>query len=131
MDLQDLLNKQPEGGNGEKSESPLVSLKRDLDFYKESIKEVSVEMMAEGYTLYPIFVAHQLQVELGEVILDREELQTAWTIHASSLEEFVDKGLVQEERKEYFIQKFKSANDYMCLFVIVPEGANFVFYPYA
>lgn len=88
-------------------------------------------MMAEGYTLYPIFVAHQLQVELGEVILDREELQTAWTIHASSLEEFVDKGLVQEERKDYFIQKFKSANDYMCLFVIVPEGANFVFYPYA
>lgn len=130
MDLQDLLNKQPEGENGAKAQSPLVSLKKDLDFYKEAIKEVSVEMMAEGYTLYPIFVAHQLQVELGEVILDRDELATSWTIHASSLEEFVDRGLIEAERKEYFIQKFKSANDFMCLFVIVPEGANFVFYPY-
>ena len=130
MDLQDLLNKQPEGEGNKKSESPLLSLKRDLDFYKESIQEVSVEMMAEGYTLYPIFVAHQHQVELGEVILDREELNTAWTIHASSLEEFVERGLIQSERKDYFIKQFKPANAFMCLFVIVPEGANFVFYPY-
>lgn len=131
MDLQDLLNKRPEEeGKPEKGQSPLVSLKKDLDFYKESIQEVSAEMMAEGYTLYPIFVAHQLKVDLGEMILDRDELNTQWSIQASSLEEFVDRGIIKEDKKEYFERNFKSANDFMCLFVVVPEGANFVFYPY-
>lgn len=114
-----------------KQNSPLKSLKLDLDFYRESIKEVAAEMMAEGYTLYPIFVAHQHEVALGEMLLDRNELNTQWSIQVSSLEEFVDRGIVKEERKDYFIKNFKSANDYMCLFVIVPEGANFVFFPYA
>ncbi|MGH2624527.1 MAG: hypothetical protein ACRDE7_12730 [Sphingobacterium sp.] len=136
MDLQDLLNQQADSGNGngrqqaKKDDSPLVSLKKDLDFYKESIQEVSAELVAEGFTLYPIFVAHRLEVNLGELILDRKELGTSWSIHASSLEEFVEKGVITADRKEYFMKRFKSANEYMCLFVVVAEGANFVFYPY-
>ncbi|OYD41752.1 hypothetical protein [Sphingobacterium cellulitidis] len=131
MDLQDLLNKGPEEeGKQGKGQSPLVSLKKDLDFYKESIQEVSSEMMAEGYTFYPIFVAHQLKVDLGEMILDRDELNTQWSIQASSLEEFVERGIIKEDKKEFFEKSFKPANDFMCLFVVVPEGANFVFYPY-
>lgn len=134
MDLQDLLKKQP-GENGDQNSakqdnSPLVSLKKDLDFYKESIQEVSAELIAEGFTLYPIFVAHRLEVSLGELILDRKELNTSWSIHASSVEEFVEKGVITADRKDYFMKRFKSANEYMCLFVVVPEGANFVFYPY-
>ena len=89
-----------------------------------------MELMAEGYTLFPIFVAHQHEVDLGEVILDRNELNTAWTIHASSLEEFIEKRLIDEDKRGYFEKSFKPANEFMCLFVIVPEGANFVFYPY-
>jgi len=130
MDLQDLLNKQGGDNQSPQATSPLVSLKADLDFYKEAIQEVAVELMAEGYTLYPIFVAHQHEVDLGEVILDRGELNTAWTIHASSLEEFVEKGLIEEDKRAFFEKSFKPANEFMCLFVIVPEGANFVFYPY-
>jgi len=64
------------------------------------------------------------------MILDRYELNTQWSIQASSLEEFVDRGIIKEDRKEYFERNFKSANDFMCLFVVVPDGANFVFYPY-
>lgn len=132
MDLSDLLNNQPiSNGEGDASKpSPLRSLKVDLDFYSDSIKEISNEMIAEGYTLYPIFVAHQHEVSLGEVILDRTELNTSWTINASSLEEFVEKNVIQEDRKSYFEKNFKKASDFMCLFVIVPEGANFVFYPF-
>jgi hypothetical protein len=133
MDLRDLLNNQPSAtGDGQEAAkpSPLSSLKVDLDFYSESIKEISSEMIAEGYTLYPIFVAHQHDVTIGEVILDRSELNTKWTINASSLEEFVDKGVIQSDRKAYFEKNFKKAEDFMCLFVVVPEGANFVFYPF-
>lgn len=132
MDLKDLFKGQPEDENTPNTSqpSPLQSLKVDLDFYSDSIKEISNEMVAEGYTLYPIFVAHQHEVNIGEVILDRVELDTKWTINASSLEEFVDKKVIQEERRAYFEKNFKKASDFMCLFVVVPEGANFVFYPY-
>lgn len=128
MLLEDLLN---QGGDGEqRKESPLKSLETDLKFYSESIKEVAVEIMVEGISAYPIFAAHQHELNLGELILDRRELNTEWTIHASTLEEFVEKGIIKPDKKERFIKHYKNPNEFMCLFVIVPEGANFVFYPY-
>jgi len=110
--------------------SILKSLKTDLDFYSDSIREVAGELMAEGYTSHPIFIAHRYEVNVGEPILDRDELGTQWSINAASLEEFVERGIIQEDRKAYFVKNFKNASDFMCLFVVVPEGANFVFYPY-
>lgn len=130
MELADLLGPQAGDDGQPKKESPLKSLKVDLDFYSESIKETAVEIMAEGFSAYPIFVAHQHEVALGELILDKNELGTGWSVHASSLEEFIERGIIKEDRKAHFIKKYKKPEDYMCVFVIVPEGANFVFYPY-
>lgn len=130
MNLEELLSGQTGGQVDNPNPSPLESLKRDLDFYSDAIKEVSSDVISEGYSAYPIFIAHQHEVNMGEVILDKNELNTSWTINVSTLEDFVEKGIVKEDRKDYFIAKFKPAEKYMCLFVIVPEGANFVFYPY-
>lgn len=110
--------------------SPLKSLKVDLDYYSDSIKEISLEIMAEGLSAYPIFIAHQHVVNVGELILDHVELETSWSINASTFEEFVESNIIKEDRKDAFIKKFKRAQEFMCLFVVVPEGANFVFYPY-
>lgn len=132
MDFSDLLTGATAGEDGQEAKrpSPLQSLKVDLDFYSESIKEISTEMIAEGYTLFPIFIATQHEVSMGEVILDKAELGTNWSINASSLEEFVERGVIQDAKKSIFEKSYKKASDYMCLFVVVPEGANFVFYPY-
>jgi len=131
LDIEDLISASTSGGNENAASSPLKSLKVDLDFFAESIKEVSGELIAEGYTKYPIFIAHQHEVSIGELLLDRKELQTQWSINVSSLEEFLEVGVIKEERKDYFVKHFKKAEDFMCLFVVVPEGANFVFYPYS
>lgn len=117
--------------NQEKGESPLISLKKDLLFYKDAIKEVAIEIMVEGVSAYPIFIAHQHEVSIGQLILDRKELNTLWTIHASTLEEFIEKGIIKENKKEAFLKTFKDASEYACIFAIVPEGANFVYYPYS
>lgn len=129
MEIKDLLNPE-ENNNEQKKESPLKSLESDLKFYSESIKEVAAEIMSEGISSHPIFVAHQHEVALGEPILDRTELNTEWSIHASTLEEFTEKGLILSDKKERFIKQYKDPYTFMCLFVIVPEGANFVYYPY-
>ena len=132
MDFQDLLSNQrnDESGQAQGKPSPLQSLKLDLDFYSDSINEISQEMISQEYTSFPIFIAHQHEVSVGEVILDRSELNTNWTINASSLEEFVEQGIIKEEKKALFEQNFKNPTDFMCLSVVVPEGANFVFYPF-
>lgn len=129
MEPEELLN---EDKNSEtpKQESPLVSLESDLKLFNESIREVAVEIMVEGLSSYPIFIAHQHELTLGELILDRHDLHTEWSIHASTLEEFVEKGVIKEILKDRFIQSYKNPHDFMCVFVVVPEGANFVYYPY-
>ncbi|MBD1365272.1 hypothetical protein IDJ77_15760 [Mucilaginibacter sp. ZT4R22] len=130
MDPEELLS-QPGGEQDKaKKESPLVSLERDLKLFNESIREVAVEIMLEGLSLHPIFIAHQHELKLGEVILDRNELNTEWSIHASTIEEFTERGIIKAELKERFLSTYKNPHDFMCLFVVVPEGANFVYYPY-
>ncbi len=126
MNPEELLN----DNNNQKKDSPLKSLEVDLRLYSESIREIAVEIMVEGLSGYPIFVAHQHEVSLGEMILDKEDLNTDWTIHASTLEEFVEKGIIKKELKQRFIDNFKNPHEFMCVFAIVPEGANFVFFPY-
>lgn len=131
MEIKDLLNPEENSeGNNPKKESPLKSLESDLKFYNESIKEVALEIMIEGISAYPIFVAHQHEVKLGEPILDKNELNTDWSIHASTMEEFIEKGLIQTDKKDRFLKQYKDAYQFMCVFVIVPEGANFIFFPY-
>jgi hypothetical protein len=114
MQPEDLLN---EGNNKESQEaaknSPLVSLERDLNFFTDSIHEVAIEIM-----------------KLGELILDRHDLNSDWSIHASTLEEFTERGVIKPELKDRFINSYKNPNEYMCVFVVVPEGANFVYVPY-
>ena len=128
MNPEDLLQ---EGSEEEKKQrSPLESLEVDLKYFNDSIKEVAIEIMVEGLSKYPIFIAHQHEVKLGEVIFDRHEMNTDWTIQASTMEEFMERGVIKKELRQRFIDTYKNPDKFMCVFVIVPEGANFVFFPY-
>jgi hypothetical protein len=130
MEPEELLNPNDNAPQKPAADSPLLSLQRDLKFFGDSIREVAVEIMVEGLSKYPIFVAHQHEIKLGEPILDRIELNSEWSINASTLEEFVERGVVKPELQQRFIDTYKDPKDFMCVFVVVPEGANFVFVPY-
>jgi hypothetical protein len=124
------LHNNPEEAPKAAAESPLISLERDLKFFNDSIREVATEIMVEGLSNYPIFIAHQHDLKLGEVILDRHDLNSTWSIHASTLEEFLERGVIKKELRERFVDTYKNPNKFICVFVVVPEGANFVFVPY-
>ena len=129
MNPEELLNN-PTEPNQPAAESPLVSLERDLKFFNDSIREVSTEIMVEGLSNYPIFIAHQHELTLGEVILDRHDLNSTWSIHASTLEEFIERGVIKKELRERFVDTYKNPSKFICVFVVTPEGANFVFVPF-
>jgi hypothetical protein len=106
-------------------------LKEDLKFYSPMIKEVSNDMVKEGFTSYPIFVAHQHEVKLGEPILLKEDYARDFSIHATTLEELVEKKLVLPEREEEFKQNYKNPKEQMCILLITAAGASFVYAPYS
>lgn len=108
----------------------LATLRVDMDMFRESIREVSEDVRKEGYSKFPIFVAHQASVKLGEVILDREELQSNFTIQASTLEEFVERKVILPENLSKFKSAYKDPDQYCCIFLVTEHGAQFVFVPY-
>lgn len=125
MEPHELLNP-----NEKPKESPLKSLETDLVLYADSLKEVADDIIAEELSKFPIFVAHQHEVSIGEIVIDKNEMATEWNIHASTLEEFLEVGIVKSDKEDFFKQNYKDPEKFMCIFAIVPEGANFVFYPY-
>jgi hypothetical protein len=111
-------------------EAELAHLRGELILMKESIKETAMDIIKEGFSEYPIFIAHQDPIKIGEVILDKEDMATVWSISASTIEEFNQKNLIPEEKKPYFITNFKNPKEQFCLFVISKNSARFVFVPY-
>ncbi len=79
---------------------------------------------------YPIMVAHQAELELGIPIVTKKTFpQGNWNIHASSLEEFVTKQIINDEKVQNFRATYKDANAFICVFTLSELGAQFVFMP--
>lgn len=108
----------------------LDSLKEDIAFYNDAIKEVAYEILDKGHSEYPIFIAHEFEVNIGEVILDKDDYDRKWTINASILEELTEMGVIQKNRVEDFKKVYKNPRENMCIFLISEKGGNFIFMPY-
>ena len=112
-----------------KAESYIV-LQEELDIYRKLMTQAISVILDQGVSKYPILVAHQQELELGMPIFKREENEgSKWSIHASTLEEFVTKQVIFSEKIEEFKSNFKSSEDSICVFVLSELGAEFVFLP--
>ncbi len=114
----------------EQLQADLQSLKADLILYKASIHEVSRDIRNEEISLYPIFIAHQTPIPIGELILDHAELAMNWSISASTMEEFLEHKLIESDKETVFKTNYKEAEKNICIFLISEGGASFVFIPY-
>jgi len=108
----------------------LQTLKGDLILFKPSILEVSKEIIKEGLSMYPIFIAHTISIPIGEIILDHSELAMSWSISASTLEEFIENKLIEADKESLFKSSYKDPEKNICIFIISEGGASFVFVPY-
>ncbi len=102
------------------------------DFIKvaDQLKEASYQVRKRGFSDYPVFVVGRDDAEIGLLLIAREELGNKWNYRASYLQEFVDRRLVGEESVELFVENYKKADEFCCLFVIEGDFAGFVFMPY-
>lgn len=108
----------------------LELLKDDLAFYNEMLVEVSNDILTGGFSQFPVFVAHQEPIKLGDMIIDASEHQRSFNISATVLEELIAKNVVTPEREESFKAAFKDPKKFMCVLLVTDKGASFVFVPF-
>jgi len=112
-----------------KAESYIV-LEHELDTYRKIMTQAATVILDQDVSKFPIMVAHQQELELGMPIFKREDNEGAkWTIHASTLEEFVSKQIVYPDKIEEFKSNYKSIDSSVCVFVLSELGAEFIFLP--
>ncbi|MSQ79371.1 MAG: hypothetical protein EXR21_06820 [Flavobacteriaceae bacterium] len=108
----------------------LETLKKDLIFYKPYLKETATEMMAEEFTKHPIFIASQQNIRVGKALFDRKEFEKSWSINATTLSQLIELKAIDEDKEADFRNAFKDPETHMCILMLVPKAASFVFVPY-
>lgn len=102
------------------------------DFIKvaEHIREVSYQIRKRKFSEYPIFVLTLQDIELGQLLFEKKDFGTTYQYKVSMLEEFVQRELIAQNSQELFVENYKNAEEYACLFVMDEDFAGFVFMPY-
>ncbi|MBK9016825.1 MAG: hypothetical protein IPM82_23715 [Saprospiraceae bacterium] len=112
------------------NKTPLYKrLEKELEGYKNILSQAAEVIQDQDVSKFPIFVIHQNIVDIGINIVDKEVVQGNWSVNASTLEEFVTKQIIAEEKVEDFQSLYRSHHDDLCLFALSELGANFIFLP--
>lgn len=102
------------------------------DFVKvaDQLKEAAYQLRSRKISDYPVFVLCQEAQPIGALIFDRWAEGLDWNYFFSMAEEFVQRQILSMEGYQTFIQRYKNADEFCCLFVVAPEFTRFVFLPY-
>lgn len=100
------------------------------DFVKvaEPLKEASYAIRKQGFSDFPVFPMCRVTQPIGQVLVEAFQAENDWHYYASFLEEFTQRGIVENE--EVFKKSYKDADEFCCLFVIDEQFTNFVFVPF-
>lgn len=106
-----------------------LKLEKELKPYTHILGQASDVIINENVSRYPVFVVHQQEVEMGIALIEANPPKMSWSVNASTLEEFVTKNLIFEEKVKDFMSKYKDPETHLCLFVLSELGAQFIFIP--
>ena len=108
----------------------LDSLRNDVEFYNDILLEVQQDVLKQRISKYPIFAFHKWEIAIGEPIIRREEVNSDWSVNATTLEEVVERGVIKPDRETAFKEAYKDPKDWLCIFLISEKGGNFIWIPF-
>jgi hypothetical protein len=111
-------------------ESQLKALEAQLGELHDFLLEVSTEMVDGGFTEHPLYVAHQEQAKIGEMIVDRDEFGFPFSINATTIERFLELGILQKERLGAFLKAYGNPKSKCCVFLMIQPEPQFVFHSF-
>ena len=114
-----------------KEAEKLLIIENEMKRYNRLLCKASDKILQSSASAYPIFVVAKQPVALGISLVDREKVNSNWSINASSLEEFISNKLVFENKVEEFKKTYKDPHQFVCLFVLSDLGAQYIFVPRA
>jgi hypothetical protein len=97
--------------------------------YKKILAQAAEVVIDENVSKYPIFIIHQQELEMGLPLIESDGKNHKWSVNISTLEEFVTKGIIFEDKIDEFRQNYKNPELYLCLFSLSELGAQFLFIP--
>ncbi len=112
-----------------KEAEKLLVIENELKKYRDLLSTASDKVIDSNASQFPIFVVAKQPIALGINIIDRQKMNSNWSINVSSLEEFVSKQLVYENKLEEFKTTYKDPSEFLCLFVLSDLGAQYMFLP--
>lgn len=111
-------------------EDYLKLLQQDLKFYQDAIKEVSVDIVKDGFSQFPIFIASLFDYEMGELVLDAKEFERSFSIYVSFAEQMQEKGIITADKMPFFKANFKDTSKFACILLLTNEVQQFIFFPF-
>lgn len=106
----------------------LGTITKDFVAVSDTLKEASYQIRVRKFSDFPIFPVSKIEMPIGQLLISKSEMALEWSFYASFLDEFVQRGLVENE--EEFQKAYRDPEEYCCLFVFDNEFTNFVFVPY-
>ena len=104
------------------------------DFIKvtDKLRESSYVIRERGNFSHPIFIVSTQPLNIGALLIEKDELQNEWYYYASYLQNLVEIGLIQQDKSEDFKNLYKDPEEFCCLLVIDPqqEFNKFIYIPY-
>ena len=113
----------------EERDEVLTKLHEDLDVSKNLLWTVKEQVQNNDISNYPIFVASTNILDLGKLVIDKNQLGINWFFFASHLEEFAVKQIIAEEKIDAFRTVYKEHAEELCIFVVGKDSGDFVFLP--
>ena len=107
----------------------LKQLELELKAYSDPLKETADDIVKEGFSNYPILIAHTEDVSVGEVILDKSMYGNQFHFSATTLEQLEEHQVILKERKASFEATYNQNKAQYCVLLIHPEVMRFVFTP--
>ena len=107
----------------------LGTISQDFIKVADTLKEASYQIRKAGF-LFPVFPICKEMQPIGQLLLEKGALETTWYYFASFMDEFVQRGLIDESKAEDFRSTYKDPDEYCCLFVVDETFTNFVYIPY-
>ena len=102
------------------------------DFVKvaDNIREASYQIRKRGFSDFPIFIISKVEIPLGQLLFNKEEVGTNWHYYVTYLDEFVQRKIIEQGKEEDFKKHYKDPEEFCCLFVVDAEFTNFIYIPY-
>ncbi len=94
------------------------------------LSEACYQMRTRAISAYPVVTFSKDPVPFAATILDKGQEDMQWFVGLTMLETLLEAGMVAADKKEDFIQAYKSPDEFCCVFVLDIAFIHFVFIPY-